>query len=92
MAWWEGLNDGYKYKHQRAVKKDKKAADKETKKSHYGSWNPYTKLKPYIQLKVFICLYIPFLGWVAYNHLAGNWPDSGGPFALVIFAAIVGVP
>jgi hypothetical protein len=32
------------------------------------------------------------LGWVAYNHLAGNWPDSGGPFALVIFAAIVGVP
>ena len=94
MAWWED-GVGYsadKYQVKKAVKKEMKAADKETKKSHYGSWNPYTKLKPYIQLKVFICLYIPFLGWVAYNHLAGNWPDSGGPFALVIFAAIVGVP
>ena len=92
MAWWEGLNGSHKYELQRAVKKDKKAADKETKKYYFGSWNPYTNLKPYIQLKVFICLCIPFLSWVAYNHLAGNWPDSGGPFALVIFAAIVGVP
>jgi len=86
------LNDGYKYKHQRAVKKDKKAADKNTKNEVFGSWEPYSKGKPYLQLKAFIGLYIPFLAWVVYNHLAGNWPDSGGPFVLAFFAAIVGVP
>ncbi len=92
MAWWEGLNDQHKYKLQRAVKKEKKAADKETTEEIFGSWNPYTKFKPFIQAKVFICLYIPFLAWVVYNHLEGNWPDSGGPIPLMIFAAIVGVP
>ncbi len=92
MAWWEGLNNGPKYKLQSSVKKDKKAADKQTKKDVFGSWEPYAKVRPHLQLKVFICLFIPFLGWVAYNHVAGNWPDSGGPFALAFFAAIVGVP
>ncbi len=92
MAWWEGMNDGHKYKLQRAVKKEKKAADKETSEEIFGDWQPYTKLRPYIQLKVFICLYIPFCAWVVYNHLAGTWPDSGGPFALALFAGIVGVP
>jgi len=47
--------------------------------------------KPYLQLKVFIGLYIPFLAWVVYNHLAGNWPGTD-IFSLAIFAAIVGVP
>jgi len=102
MVWWEdgvGLSDD-KYQIKRAVKKVKKAAEKDdswlpsgkTEEEVYGDWNPYTNLRPYIQLKVFILLYIPFCAWVVYNHLEGNWPDSGGPFALVIFAAIVGVP
>jgi len=92
MSWWEDVDYGPKYELQRAVKKEKKAADKNTKDEEFGSWDPYSKVKPYLQLKVFIGLYIPFLAWVAYNHLAGSWPGSGGPIALALFAAIVGVP
>jgi hypothetical protein len=92
MAWWEGLSNALKYKLQRSVKKEKKAADKQTKKDVFGKWEPYTKVRPYLQLKAFICLFILFLGWVAYNHVAGNWPDSGGQFALAFFSAIIGVP
>ena len=94
MAWWEN-GVGYsadKYQVKKAVKKEKKAADKQTTEEIFGSWDPYTNVRPYIQLKVFITLYIPFCAWVVYNHLEGNWPDSGGPIPLMIFAAIVGVP
>lgn len=91
MVWWEGLGEGPKYEINRAVKKEKKAVDKNTKNEVFGSWKPYSKGKPYLQLKVFIGLYIPFLAWVVYNHLAGNWPGTD-IFSLAIFAAIVGVP
>lgn len=58
MAWWEDVDYGPKYELQRVVKKEKKAADKNTKDEEFGSWDPYSKVKPYLQLKVFIGLYL----------------------------------
>ena len=88
MSWWEGIDyKPEKYEINKAIKKEKKLTGDKV----YGNWESYEEIQPFIQLKVFIVLYIGFLSWVMYNHLVGNWPDVD-VFSLVFFAAIVGVP
>lgn len=66
----------------RKMKKEKKKTPKElSKKEYWGYWEPYSKLKPFIRIKVFLLLWLPFISYFSYwtyaQYLAGDLACEG---------------
>jgi|GEM_PF-2365299 hypothetical protein len=62
-----------------------------------GDWEPYEKLKPYIQFKLFLLLWLPTAGYLIYGVTIGDfWPDLGteaeAAFSILAMIGIIAFP
>ena len=63
-----------------------------------GDWEPYEKLKPYIQFKLFLLLWLPAAGYLIYGVTIGDfWPDLGtettpAAFSILVMIGVIAFP
>ena len=62
-----------------------------------GDWGPYGKLKPYIQFKLFLLLWLPAAGYLIYGVTIGDfWPDLGteaeAAFSILVMIGVIAFP
>ena len=62
-----------------------------------GDWQPYEKLKPYIQFKLFLLLWLPAAGYLIYGVTIGDfWPDLGteaeAAFSILVMIGVIAFP
>ena len=56
-----------------------------------GDWQPYGKLKPYIQFKIFLILWLPTAGYLIYGATIGDFWDLRPEDAAFSIPAMIGV-
>ena len=62
-----------------------------------GDWQPYGKLKPYIQFNLFLLLWLPAAGYLIYGVTIGDfWPDLGteaeAAFSILVMIGVIAFP
>ena len=56
-----------------------------------GDWQPYRKLKPYIQFKIFLILWLPTAGYLIYGATIGDFWDLRPEDAAFSIPAMIGI-
>ena len=56
-----------------------------------GDWQPYGKLKPYIQFKIFLILWLPTAGYLIYGATIGDFWDLRPEDAAFSIPAMIGI-
>ena len=56
-----------------------------------GDWQPYVKLKPYIQFKIFLILWLPTAGYLIYGATIGDFWDLRPEDAAFSIPAMIGI-
>ena len=56
-----------------------------------GDWQPYGKLKPYIQMKLFLLLWLPTAGYLIYGATIGDFWDLRPEDAAFSIPAMIGI-
>ena len=56
-----------------------------------GDWEPYEKLKPYIQFKLFLLLWLPAAGYLIYGASIGDFWDLEPEDAAFGIPAMIGI-
>ena len=56
-----------------------------------GDWQPYEKLKPYIQFKLFLILWLPTAGYLIYGATIGDFWDLRPEDAAFSIPAMIGI-
>ena len=60
-----------------------------------GDWQPYGKLKPYIQFKIFLLLWLPTAGYLIYGATIGDFWDlrpEDAAFGIPVMIGIIAFP
>ena len=56
-----------------------------------GDWQPYVKLKPYIQFKIFLILWLPTAGYLIYGATIGDFWDLRPEDVAFSIPAMIGI-
>ena len=60
-----------------------------------GDWQPYGKLKPYIQMKIFLLLWLPAVGYLIYGATIGDFWDlepEDAAFGIPVMIGVIAFP
>ena len=60
-----------------------------------GDWKPYDKLKPYIQFKLFLLLWLPAVGYLIYGATIGDFWDlepEDAAFGIPVMIGVIAFP
>ena len=60
-----------------------------------GDWQPYGKLKPYIQFKIFLILWLPTTGYLIYGATIGDFWDlepEDAAFGIPVMIGVIAFP
>ena len=60
-----------------------------------GDWQPYEKLKPYIQFKLFLLLWLPTVGYLIYGATIGDFWDlrpEDAAFGIPVMIGVIAFP
>ena len=60
-----------------------------------GDWQPYVKLKPYIQFKIFLILWLPTAGYLIYGATIGDFWDlepEDAAFGIPVMIGVIAFP